>query len=149
MREVLGRLFDCAYLTARRIRRATHFVHTVVPHHVSFYRDQLLFNQTGRERFQSKTGVNVVLLSIPLDTPDWVEGELRQDTFYRFFLSEKEEPGLVAALRRDIVAPTGEEIEYFLSERPEVWAKASPEQKMCFEVMTGYGMVERTEVYAA
>ncbi len=144
--EVLGRLFDCAYLTARRIRRATHFVHTVIPRHVQFYRDQLLFERAGRERYQTKTGVSVVLLSIPLDTPDWVEGELRENTFYRFFLPEGAEDGPVSAIRKQIEAPSVGEIEYFLSKRPEVWRKASAEQRTYFEIVTGYRSPESEEV---
>jgi hypothetical protein len=145
-REVLGRLFDCAYLTARRIRRATHFVHTVIPRHAHFYRDHLLFDRAGPERFQPKTGVSVVLLSIPLDTPDWVEGELRERTFYRFFLPENEEHGLVAGLRGQVAAPSVDEIDYFLSRRPEVWKKASAEQRTYFEIVTGYRSPESEEV---
>ena len=145
-REVLGRLFDCAYLTARRIRRATHFVHTVIPRHAQFYRDQLLFERAGPERFQPKTGVSVVLLSIPLDTPDWVKGELRESTFYRFFLPEGAEDGLVSAIGKQIAAPSVEEIEYFLSKRPEVWKKASAAQRTYFEIVTGYRSPESEEV---
>jgi len=136
-RQVLGTLFDFAYLVARRVRGATHFVHTVIPKHAPFYRDQLLFMDEGEERFQQKTGAAVVLLSIPLDTPDWVEGELREHTFYRFFLEGEEERRATAQLERWIRPPLLEDIHHFLSRKPELWRKAGETQKTYMEDATG------------
>jgi hypothetical protein len=136
-RRILGRLFDFAYLIARRVRRATHFVHTVIPKHAPFYRDQLLFMDEGEERFQQKTGATVVLLSIPLDTPDWVEGDLRKHTFYRFFLEGAEEREAVEQLEQSIRPPSLEDMHHFLSTKPELWRKACEDQKTYLEDAAG------------
>jgi hypothetical protein len=128
-REILGKLFNFVYLVARRVRGASHFVHTVVPHHVAFYRRHLLFEQIGGERFQKKTGAGVCLLTLPLSIPDEEITRPRPRGYYRYFLRPEEEPSGLAYLRATIRPISDEEVAYLLSRRPKVWEHASGEQR--------------------
>jgi hypothetical protein len=128
--QVLMKLFNFAYLVARKIRRATDFVITVNPRHVAFYRRKVLFAEAGPERSYEKVGgAPAVLLSIPLDTPDRLAEEVRARTIYRFWLDEAQEAEAVPALAGHLRPMTERELGYFFVAQTDLLAGATPEQR--------------------
>ena len=132
--DLLVRMFNLAYLLARRVREATDFVITVNPRHAGFYRRKFLFSEAGPVRTYEKVGgAPAVLFSIPLDTPDRLPGHERQRTVYRFWLSEPEEARSVSALASALRPMSGAELRHFLMAETDLLAEASPERRAVLE----------------
>ena len=134
--DLLVRLFNLAYLVARRIRGATDFVITVNPRHAGFYRRKLLFVEAGPERAYDRVGgAPAVLCSIPLSTPDRIGESERHRTIYRLWIPKSGEAGAVAELSEELRPMSEAELRHFLSVRPELLAGESPERRAALEAM--------------
>lgn len=123
-REILGRLFSFVSLVARFMLDSTHLVVTVVPHHIRFYVDQLLFVQNGEFGYHKKTGVTCALALVDLQKKRYLDAETRDRTFYRYFYTEEEAPELVYAMGKQLRPISMREVVFFLSQRPEIWFNA-------------------------
>ncbi len=128
--QILVKLFNFAYVVARRIRSATDFVITVNPRHVAFYRRKFFFEEAGPERDYDKVGgAPAVLLSIPLDTPDRVTGKERERTIYRFWMGETEESATTTAITRQSRPMDGRDFGYFFVAETDLLAEATAAQR--------------------
>ena len=128
--QILVKLFNFAYIMARRVRGATDFIITVNPRHAAFYGRKFRFIAAGPERSYEKVGgAPAVLLSIPLNTPDLVRGAERARTIYSFWLPEDEESQVTAGLRSSLRPMSEQELGYFFVAETDVLARASPGQR--------------------
>ncbi|MFC1672005.1 hypothetical protein ACFL01_02595 [Planctomycetota bacterium] len=156
--KVLVKLFNFAYFVARGIRGATDFVNTVIPRHAPFYYHKLLFEHVGEERYQPKTGVNVVLIKLDFNEAEAEthreHGSLQRPgstrhTLYKHFASVQEAPEVVESLASRIRPITREDLDFFLERRPEIWERAALDRKIRFDLVTGRLEKEGTGGYAA
>ena len=137
--QVLIRLFNHAYLAARRVRQATDIVITVNPRHVPFYKKTLLFAEAGPEREYDKVGgAPAMLLRLDLGVieervrlehgPDDAR-PARNRTLYPMFHPPADEPGVVAGLAAAMHPMTGAELDYFFVAETGILRDAAPEQR--------------------
>jgi hypothetical protein len=124
------KLFNFAYVAARRVRGSTDFVITVNPRHAAFYRRKFFFSEAGPAReYQKVGGAPALLLSIPLNTPDVVTGAQRTKTIYKFWMPEEEERRVSLGLQQALRPMTAQELGYFFVAETDILAGASPEQR--------------------
>jgi N-acyl amino acid synthase FeeM len=126
-RKILGRIFCIIHLISRRIMNASHFVITVVPHHAPFYERLLLFKRESAEAHHEKTGVTCRFFVLSLELFPRLERAQMRRTFYRYFEPCAQEEALVPRLEEMINPMTPEEIQHFLSARPELLESAVSE----------------------
>jgi hypothetical protein len=122
-------MFNTVHMLAWRLKGSTHFVHTVVPKHATFYEHQLLFSKLGPERRQEKTGVDVQLMQMALKTMDEVPDATRRRTFFRFYMDRAEETPILESFQKAIDPVSALEFEYFIEKKPKLWSKATARQK--------------------
>lgn len=104
----IGGLFHLAVIYARDIRRCTELFIEVHPRHLRFYQTMLGFERLGELKTNPNVKAPSCLLHASLDyiteqirkhggTSDRVSSER---SFYRYFFSPQEEPGLIERLLR-------------------------------------------------
>lgn len=128
-REILGTLFSFVHLIPRKLFGSTHLVVTVVPHHVRFYIDQLLFEQEGEFSYHKKTGVTCALAFLDLEKKAGIEESVRDRTFYKYFYTEEGAENTARLIGRQIRPITNREVAFFLSQRSEVLFSLTEEEK--------------------
>ncbi|MFC1479547.1 hypothetical protein ACFL6F_03020 [Planctomycetota bacterium] len=133
--EILVKLFNCIYLVARKIRRATDFINTVNPRHTGFYKRTLLFEKAGDVRYYDKVGgAPAALMKLDLRKGEKYIYEAHNEagdqkeykhTLLKYFYSPlKEEAAVIEELKRSLHPMNEEEIRYFLMDETDIWYKA-------------------------
>jgi hypothetical protein len=129
-RQIMARLTNQLYVTARYVRGATDYVITVNPHHAAYYERMHLFDPLGPERQYGKVGgAPAVLLRLLLEKPaavmaDPSEKRALKRTIYRYYHSEDAARQMASVLRGRLAPMTEEEFAYFAMEATDVWDRA-------------------------
>ena len=106
-KRVFAALIHISYLYARVVHCCSDYVIEVNPRHVMFYQRMLGFEGVGTERPCSRVGAPAVLLRLPLarmgdQIRTWggrIEQQGEERSFYSYFFSASDEPGLTGRLR--------------------------------------------------
>jgi hypothetical protein len=132
--QILVKLFNYVYMTSWYLRGATDFVITVNPHHAEYYRKTMLFEKIGEAKDYDKVaGAPAVLLTVPLETPTFLDRpgkqEVKRRTHYRYFHTPEQEDEILPELASQLGPMTEAEFLYFAMGRSRVWKKASRAEK--------------------
>lgn len=107
-KRVFAGLIHVSYIYAHHLHGFTDYVIEVNPRHVAFYKRMLGFGDLGAERACARVGAPAVLLRLPLEH---MGAQIRrwggctehgcERSFYPYFFSTREEPGIIARLTAD------------------------------------------------
>lgn len=105
-KRVFASLIHISYIYAHNIHGFTDYVIEVNPRHVMFYQRMLGFQDFGAERACPRVGAPAVLLRLPLDYMGeqiarfggQMEKHGNERSFYPYFFSSKDEPGITRRL---------------------------------------------------
>jgi len=131
--ELPMHLYRLAHLTSRHLLSCTDVVASFMAHHADFYRRFLLFDYVSPDsRVSPKTGQQVMFGWINLETmkSQYKEryGHLSgKRNLYHWFFENKDEEVILAWLRRDRRPMTGEELNYFGTQKSSILSSAGPD----------------------
>ncbi len=106
-KRVFASLIHISYIYSHNIHGFTDYVIEVNPRHVMFYKRMLGFHDFGEERACPRVGAPAVLLRLPLDYMGeqiatfggLMEKHGHERSFYPYFFSSKDEPGITRRLK--------------------------------------------------
>jgi len=128
-RAAIGRMYSVISSMNYFLFDRTHLVICVVPDHMRFFREQLLFEWDGVLGFHAKTGVDCRLLTLPLINHLTADEDTRRRSMLAYFLPERELPPVLGGLKAQLAAVDRAQLEHFLAARPEILERTTSTQK--------------------
>lgn len=106
-KRVFAAMIHISYIYAHNIHGQTDYVIEVNPRHALFYKKMLGFVEFGEQRLCTRVNAPAVLLHLPLSyMKDQIErfgglmeGQTNEKSFYPYFFSPHDEPGITDRLR--------------------------------------------------